>query len=379
MRAWKFQDSRQAKQLGEKKAPWSVGWYDPEGRRRSKKIGGKSMAEKFSRKLEGQLAAGTYQDESRKKWKDFRSEYESKIMPGHAIKTRESVAKTLDHFERIAKPIKLISIKTATIDEFIAKRRLDPGRKKKSTVSPATINHDLRHLKAILNVAHDWGYLPKAPKFRHVREAELIGPVVSQEHFHVIYDAVDVATMPRGLHVPPASWWQALLVFAITTGWRIDEILSFRRDDLNLDTGEIITRAADNKGNRDDIDHLPGAAIDHIRGIVGFSPYVFPWPHNIRTLWTEFRRIQRAAGINLPCPDAGKHVCSEACHAYGFHALRRAYATLNADTMSASVLQKKMRHRSFNTTQRYIALADKMKGAAEKVFVPEFLKDGKAG
>jgi hypothetical protein len=52
MRAWVFQDSRQKKKLGEK-AHWSVGWIDPEGKRRSKRIGSKSMAEKYARKGEG--------------------------------------------------------------------------------------------------------------------------------------------------------------------------------------------------------------------------------------------------------------------------------------------------------------------------------------
>ena len=60
MRAWKFQDARQKKKLGESKCPWSVGWIDPDGTRRSKKIGSNSMAEKFRKKIEGQLAAGTY-------------------------------------------------------------------------------------------------------------------------------------------------------------------------------------------------------------------------------------------------------------------------------------------------------------------------------
>ncbi|MCH8922431.1 MAG: site-specific integrase [Planctomycetes bacterium] len=266
------------------------------------------------------------------------------------------------------------AIKTKTIDEYIAGRRQDPGRKPKSKVSPATINHDLRHLKAVLRIAHDWKYLPEVPKFRKVREVEQIGSIVSPEHFQAIYQAADVATMPRGLHCEPVEWWRALLVFAMTTGWRIEDMLSFRRDDLDIKTGQILTRGADNKGGRDDIDHLPDVALDHVLGVVGFGPMVFPWPHNLRTLWVQFSRIQEAAGINLPCRDPNEHECTDACHLYGFHSLRRGYATMNADTMPAPVLQKKMRHKSFTTTLRYIGLADKMKKAADKVYVPEFLK-----
>ena len=47
---------------------------------------------------------------------------------------------------------------------------------------------------------------------------------------------------------------------------------------------------------------------------------------------------------------------------------------MNADTMPAPVLQRKMRHKSFTTTLRYIALSDKMKKATDAVHVPAFLK-----
>ena len=184
--------------------------------------------------------------------------------------------------------------------------------------------------------------------------------------------------MPGGLTCEPCEWWRALLTFALTTGWRIEEILSLRRDDLDFGTGALLTRAADNKGGRDDRDYLPEAVAGLVKGVVGFAPLVFPWPHNERTLWTEFARIQKAAGIRLACPHAAKHECTPSCHVYGFHALRRGYATLNADTMPAPVLQRKMRHRSFTTTLRYIGLADKMKSGADRVYVQECIGKRKA-
>jgi integrase len=100
---------------------------------------------------------------------------------------------------------------------------------------------------------------------------------------------------------------------------------------------------------------------------------VWIWVDLEAALWVQFQRIQKAAGINLPCRYADRHSCNEACHLYGFHALRRGYATLNADRMPAPVLQRKMRHKSFQTTLGYIVLSDKMKKATEAVFVPGFL------
>ncbi len=373
MKAWIYQDHRQKQRLGDK-CPWSVAWNDPDGKRKSKRVGSKSNAEKYARRIEGQLAAGVYKNESRKRWSDFRAEFKEKILPRQAAKTQRVTKATLDHFERLAKPAKVAAIRTATIDAYVAKRQTEAGKKPKSTVSPATINRELRHLKAALRIAHDWGYLPTVPKFRKVREEDRIGRVITPEHFQVIYNGCDAAELPKLPNRSAGDWWKALLVFAITTGWRIEEILSLRRSDLDVDTGAILTRASDNKGRRDDTDHLPPEVLEIIKAAIGFEPLVFAWPHDDRDLWDEFHRIQVAAGIKLTCPDADRHECTATCHVYGFHALRRGYATLNAERLPAPVLQRKMRHKSFTTTLRYIGLADKMKAAAANVYVPEFLK-----
>jgi integrase len=377
VKAWLFQDHRQKEKLGDK-CSCSVGWLDPEGNRRSKRIGAKSRAETYRRRIEGQLAAGTYEGENRKRWIDFRREYEEKIVSGLAAKTRWAIAASLDHFQRLVNPQKLSSVRTSTIDDFVTKRKTESGRKPGSTVSSATVNHDLRHIKAALRVAHDWSYLPKLPKFRRIRESEHIGPVMTADHFQAIYEARDTAIMPKGLSCEPGDWWRGFLVFALTTGWMVGEILAFRRDDLDLDSGRIITRAEANKARRDDQDFLTDTALEHVKRIVSFHSTIFYWPHHERTLRTQFVRIQQGAGINLPCPDAGNHDCTPACHVYGFHSLRRGYATLNADRMAAPVLQRKMRHKSFQTTLRYISLADKMKKATEEVYIPEFLQKRKA-
>jgi hypothetical protein len=64
MRAWPFQDPKQKAKRGDK-CPWSVGFYTADGKRTQTSIGTKASAEKFQRKIEGELAAGVYQSKSR--------------------------------------------------------------------------------------------------------------------------------------------------------------------------------------------------------------------------------------------------------------------------------------------------------------------------
>jgi integrase len=288
------------------------------------------------------------------------------------LPTRTLTLNALDAFERIAKPVKVGTIKAQAIDDFTRKRSAEKGRKKNSTVSAATVNKDLRHLRAVLTVAKEWGYLKERPRFRMVKEKKKLITFVSGEHFAAIYAACDEARKPGDLPYPAADWWRGLIVFAYMTGWRISEVLALRRSEFDLDTGTALTRAEDNKGGRDDRVKLHSVVIDHLRKLGSFDPNVFPWNHDRRTLDDEFDRIQVAAAIHLPCHREHEH--TDACHFYGFHDLRRAFATQNAPRLTADALQKLMRHKSYATTQRYINMASQLDEAVASLHVPAVLR-----
>lgn len=300
-KAWVYQDDKQVKKHGEENASWYVGWLDPAGKRQCKSCGagkeGKRAAERFREKVQSQLNAGTYNETAQRTWADFRKEYEAKIAEGMNLATRTLTVNALDAFERIVKPAKMVGVNTQAIDEFIRRRGKEPGKKKGSLVSPATVNKDLRHLRAVLTVAVEWGYLKERPRVRMVKEPKKHVTFVKAEDFAAIYQACEEhARLPGDLTCSAAAWWRALLVFAYMTGWRISEILALRREDVDLKEGTALTRAEDNKGARDDLIRLHPVVVEHLKAVAGFAVSVFPWNHDRRPLDDEFdRRMIRAA------------------------------------------------------------------------------------
>jgi integrase len=368
VKAWVYQDSKQVKKHGEKKASWFVGWIDPEGKRRCESCGpgsaGKSAAEKVRAKRQAELIEGTYKSNAKKTWKDFREEYEEKILGRMERQTHRLTTEVLDHFERIINPKYMRGIKTQTIDEYIAKRSQEPGKRKGETLSPATLNKDLRHLRAILRRAYKWRYIDRAPDFTFEREPKRLPCYVAPDHFAAIYGACDAARWPDDQPYSAADWWRGLLTMAYMTGWRISELLAVRRDDLDLDAGTAFLAAADTKGERDELTKLHPVVVQHLRKVAGFSPTVFPWTRNPRALYDEFNAIQDTTKIGAPS--------SRKAH-YTFHDLRRGFASMNADRLTADALQALMRHKSYTTTQKYINIARQLDTAVASLHVPDVL------
>ena len=272
---WVYQDWRQVQEKGEAKASWFVGWYNLEGKRRSKSFGagsfGKMKANKYRAKMEEELNGGLYQELLKKTWQDFRREYEEKILEALAPRTRDEAISALVHFERIIKPVRMGAITARSIDQYAAKRRKEPGKKKGDMVSPATVNKELRHIKAALRLAFEWSYLAQLPRVRMQKAPTKLATYVTGEHFAAIYQACDKATFPEDQRYEPADWWRGLIVMGYMTGWRISDMLGLRREDLDLDSAFAITRARDNKAKRDERVKLHPVVVDHLRRLVGFE------------------------------------------------------------------------------------------------------------
>jgi integrase len=114
--------------------------------------------------------------------------------------------------------------------------------------------------------------------------------------------------------------------------------------------------------------------VDHLRPLKAFQSLVFPFDGTRQQLLNEFHLIQKAAGVELVCDNRRPHECVDACHRYGFHDLRRTFATMNAANMSREVLQSLMRHKSSLTTERYINFARQVNPALEKLHVPAVIQ-----
>ena len=73
-------------------------------------------------------------------------------------KSKQAHLDTLKVFETVAKPKLVSAVTTDMVDQFATKRL--EGKK----LSPATVNKDLRYIRAMMRVVHDWGFVSKGPR-----------------------------------------------------------------------------------------------------------------------------------------------------------------------------------------------------------------------
>lgn len=220
------------------------------------------VAERLLKLREGEIALGKIPGVvfDRISFDDLAKDY----LVEYRINRKKTVAKAERCVEYLQKEFggaKVTSITTAEIRRYIQKR-LDDGR------ANATINRELSALKRMFNL----GFRATPPRVAQVPYIPMLKENNTRRGFfeHKHYLAL-MKTLPE--HLRP------LVTFAYLTGWRKQEILSLRWDQVDLQEGTVRLEPGETKNDEARTIYLETALLEllkslHRKRVVGRS-YVF--------------------------------------------------------------------------------------------------------
>jgi len=120
-----------------------VSWYES-GKRKAKALPSKELAEHYKHIKYTQLNSDVFTGQILADWSQMLAEYrEAKKIQGVTEGTLYEIALSLRNFERLAGKLSSKQITQSVIDQFILQRG--------NEVQRATLNKDIRNLKAFVN------------------------------------------------------------------------------------------------------------------------------------------------------------------------------------------------------------------------------------
>lgn len=211
---------------------WYVGWYDSAGKKRSKRCPNKSLADRFARRTEHQYNEDLYPDPVAIPWDELVTEYlvYKETVKSLASDSLRSIRTTLSQFKELHRPIVSTKVDQRLINAFIAHRL-------KSTGSKATVNKDLRNLRAFARwsvKSHymgtqaakiDWS-MQKEPKrpVKALTKKQLANLLISAKKYQRYGDA-----------------WYIRVLLAVSSGLREGDIERLRFSDIDFESADIST------------------------------------------------------------------------------------------------------------------------------------------
>ncbi|NBQ68865.1 MAG: DUF4102 domain-containing protein [Nitrosomonadaceae bacterium] len=207
-------------------------------------------------------------------------------------------------------------------------------------LAAATCNHHIKLMKHALNLAIDWGMLDKNP----VARVSLFFEDNKIEHY---LNDTELERLLTVLHANRNSPVSLIALFLLSTGCRLNEVLSAKWSDVDLDKGVFTIRATNSKSKRLRAVPLNGTALEVLKQLdtQGRFEHLFinrktgkPYV-NITKVW---QRLRTAAGL--------KHL--------RLHDLRHQYASFlvnNGRTLYE--VQQILGHSDPKVTMRYAHLS----------------------
>ncbi|MCC6494401.1 MAG: tyrosine-type recombinase/integrase [Pirellulales bacterium] len=337
---------RQLSVISHGKSPnWYLRWWEPKAaggwkeRWKSTRTTDKKDAERQRRKLERELESGrkSHDDPT---WDGFVELFVDVYGARRPATTMGLYEHCLRTFGYLACPKRLSAVDRTLIEDF-ANDRLKLG------AAPATVNRDLRHLRAALRWAKRRGLVGDAPDFHgiFVKEPRRKPTIIPEEDFAAILKTLKSPSLK--LKHRPAAWWRIFLYLAYYLGLRRGELLSLTWADVDLTNLEIRVVAATSKGRRErtvPISKDLALIVEPWRkeSNASASEEVLPWPEdNYRQLYDDWHAIQKEAGI----PD-DKHYLPKNCRS-------TCASALIASNVPTVVVKDFLGHATVTTTENY--------------------------
>jgi len=294
-----------------------------------------------------------------KPWAEAVQEFLDQSKARHRPDTTIAYRYCLDAFAKLMKPSLVNNVTTMTIEGFVRGRA-------EQAVEPATINKDLRHLRAFLRAAQRRRYLLQVPSFQSLFVKEdTRTPVVINDDDLAAIDAVLTDGLLT-LQFRAVEWWRVFLWLATYLGLRRGEILGLTWAKVNLQTAEITVVSTVSKGRRDRTLPLAPQLLTLLQawlatqGKIEATNEVLPLGDvKQRRLYDDWYRILKAAGLPLDRHFAPKH-CRSTCA-----------SNLITAGVPTVVVKDWLGHASVTTTERfYVNTAPALRAAASARKLP---------
>lgn len=210
---------------------------------------------------------------------------------------------------------------------------------RREKVSPATVNHDLRHLRAFFNRLVLWEYLEKSPcqGIQDIKQVERIPLYLSKQEL----DKLLQYTKGTPIH--------GIILIGAMTGLRRGEILNLTWNDVDLNRGLLLVRSGityRTKNGKIRMVPLNKTARCLLEGIQPAGEFIFPGdrggPYNHDFLTHRFKKAILGCGLNPKLH---------------FHSLRHTFASLLVqEGVPLYNVQRLLGHSSMRVTEIYAHL-----------------------
>ena len=326
---------------------WYLRWWEPtpdgskwKERWKSTKTTVKKDADRLRRELERELDAGR-RAEAEMTWEDFVKDFLDKHAARKPATTLALYKFCLEKFGTVAKPKRLAKVTHATLEDFANKRLTQEA-------AIASVNRDLRHVRAALRWAKRRGYISDVPDFKGVfiREDRKKPVIIPEEDFMEMVKALrkpDLVLKHR-----PADWWRIFLYVAYYLGLRRGEILGLTWGRVSLETLEVHVLAPTSKSRKERVVPISPDMAKVFREWHDTQPEaksndpVLPWPYDdYNKIYDDWHAIQAAAGM----PE-GEHYVPKNCRS-------TCASELIAANVPTVVVKDFLGHATVATTENY--------------------------